>query len=405
MKPLLRLATAVVSLSFAACRGGAQQASTNLVVSSDPALAKVAAQLLPDLAKRAGLELKRPVRIERRSRADLVRYLRAKLDQDMPPAVARATVQAYALLGLAPDTLNLRATLLSLYEEQVAGFYDPDSTALFVLDDQPPGELRGLLIHELVHAVQDQSVDLAALTAPGVDNDRRTAAQAAIEGQATLVMMEYMLEQREGAPVDLGAMPDFADSLRHALGSMMSQFPALASAPAVIRKDLLFPYEAGTGYVQWLWSHGKRLAPFGPYLPRSTEQVMTHDLSDAPVELELDAPAGVSVVRSNVLGRLEVGVLLDAHLGKGGDALSKGWGGDRYALVATAGGGRALVWYSVWDSVAARDRFVHALADHLSGFGAPTTLRPTTVDGRPGAVLRVGAAPAIKARVEGGSRR
>lgn len=401
-----RTAAAVVAaatLSFAAC-GGAQQRplSSNLVVSSDPALARMAAQLLPDLATRAGLELKHPVRIERRSRADLMRYLRHKLDQEMPPDVARNTVEAYALLGLAPDTLNLRATLLSLYEEQVAGFYDPDSTALFVLDDQPADQLRGLLVHELVHAIQDQSVNLDALTDPKLDNDTRTAAQAAIEGQATLVMMEYLLEQREGRPVDLGSMPDFADSLREAMAAARSQFPALADAPAVIRQSLLFPYEEGTAYVQALWSRGKRLAPFGAYLPRSTEQVMTHDLSDAPVELVLDPPSNVAVLHSDVLGRLEVGILLDAHLGRGGAALSKGWGGDRYVLLSLAGGGRCLVWYSVWDNVAARDRFVDALSAHMSGFGATATLEPTTVDRHPGAVLRVGRVPRVTAHVEGG---
>ena len=79
---------------------------------------------------------------------------------------------SYALLGLVPDTLDLRAVLLSLYTEQVAGFYEPDSTALFVMDDQPASALQGLLIHELVHAVQDQTVDLHALTDPDLGNDR-----------------------------------------------------------------------------------------------------------------------------------------------------------------------------------------------------------------------------------------
>ncbi len=398
----MRLAAVVVSLFFAACSGGAQQEPGKLVISSDPELAKVAARLLPDLARLSGLELKRPVRIERRSHADLIRYLRAKLDQDMPPALARRTVEAYALLGLAPDTLNLRATLLSLYSEQVAGFYDPDSTALFVLDDQPPAGLRGLLIHELVHAVQDESVSLSGLTDPHLDNDRREAAQSAIEGQATLVMMEYVLDQRDGAPLGIGSMPDLADSLRHALAGLRAQFPALAGAPAVIREGLLFPYEDGTGYVEALWHGGRRRAPFGPYLPRSTEQVMTHDLSDSPVELTLEAPSGVSVLHSDVLGRLEVGILLDAHVGADANRFSKGWGGDRYVLVPASGGGRALVWYSVWDTEAARDLFVRSLSAHLSGFGAPTTLDPVSVDGHPGAELRVGAAPPVKAHVAHG---
>ena len=38
---------------------------------------------------------------------------------------------AYRLFGLLPDTLELRGLLLDLYAEQVAGYYDPDSTTLF----------------------------------------------------------------------------------------------------------------------------------------------------------------------------------------------------------------------------------------------------------------------------------
>jgi len=400
VKSLSKVAAVLAALSFHACGGYAQVPVSDLVVSSDPQLAELGAKLLPDLAKRSGLELKRPVRIERRTRGELERYLRFKLDEEMPPERARSTVEAYSLLGLVPDTLHLRAMLLSVYTEQVAGFYEPDSTALFVLDDQPASALQGLLLHELVHAVQDQTVDLSALTDPRLDNDRRTAAQAAIEGQATLVMLEYLMEQRAGHPIDLGSIPDMGSSIRSALSGMRQQFPELAAAPAVIRDELLFPYEDGTGYVEALWrKDGDHPAPFGRYLPRSTEQVVTHDLADTPVELSLTPPPGVKVLRTDVLGRLDLGILLDAHLGNGHARLAGGWGGDRYALLADSGGGRSLVWFSVWDDAAARDRFVRALEGGLSDFGAPATLSATEVDGRPGAVLRVGAPPAVSAHV------
>ena len=160
------LACSVALLVFGACGGTAQQPESELVVSSDATLRKLASELLPDLAARSGLELREPVRLEMRSREELVRYLESKLDEELPEEEARATVEAYALFGLVPNTLDLREVLLALYTEQVAGFYEPDSTALFVMDDQPEALLEGLLVHELVHAVQDQWVDLGALTDP-----------------------------------------------------------------------------------------------------------------------------------------------------------------------------------------------------------------------------------------------
>jgi len=324
MKVLVRVAGAVALLASAACGTDAQQASS-LVTSSDRELGALASALLPDLARRSGLDLKEPVRLEMRSRAQLVTYLEHKLDEELSAEEARSTVASYALLGLVPDTLDLRALLLGLYTEQVAGFYEPDSTALFILDDQPAAALQPLLVHELVHAVQDQSADLEALTDPDLGNDRVIAAQAAIEGHATLVMLEFLAEQMRGAPVDLSEVPDLSTTLRPALEGMGAQFPALAGAPRVLQAGLLFPYLEGAGYVHSLWSRGERAAPFGPLLPLSTEQVLTGERSDAPVRLALRVTGGTDVHQDD-LGRLELGVLLDAHLGEGGGARAAGWG-------------------------------------------------------------------------------
>ena len=259
MRPRL-LWTPLICLAAVAAGCGAQTRS-ELVVSSDAELAALAAELLPDLARRSGMELRRPVRLESRSRAELVRYLTTKLDEDLPEEEARARTADYAHLGLVDPDTDLRALLLELYTEQVAGFYEPDSAALYVLDDQPPEALQGLLVHELVHAVQDQSADLRALTLT--------------LGGAMLVMFEYLTEQMTGAPIDLGAVPDFAAQIGPALASMTTQFPALAGAPRVIRESLVFPYVDGAGYVQRLWSGGGRASPFdAERLPRSTEQVL-----------------------------------------------------------------------------------------------------------------------------------
>jgi hypothetical protein len=392
------LACSVALLVFGACGGTAQQLESELVVSSDATLRKLASELLPDLAARSGLELREPVRLEMRSREELVRYLESKLDEELPEEEARATVEAYALFGLVPDTLDLREVLLALYTEQVAGFYEPDSTALFVMDDQPEALLEGLLVHELVHAVQDQWVDLGALTDPKLGSDRATAAQAAIEGHATLVMLEYMAEQAQGTPVDLGALPNFANLLRSQLEGARDQFPALAAAPPVIQESLLFPYLEGAGYVHGLWAQGDRVAPFGEYLPKSTEQILGGTADDVPIELAMSV-SGADILHEDVLGRLELGVMLDQHLGPGSARFADGWGGDRYVLVEVGTGERGLIWYSVWDDEAARDRFVERFRDALGSLGGGASLEVMEVGGRAATVLRVGATDGVSVEV------
>jgi hypothetical protein len=368
-----------------------------MVISSDPELARIAESLLPGLAERSGLALREPVRLERRSRAQLAAYLRAKLDEELPVEEARSVVDAYALLGLVPPDLDLRRVLLGLYGEQIAGFYEPDSTALFVMDDQASADLEPLLMHELVHAIQDQHTDLSALVGPDVESDRATAAQAAVEGHATLVMMEYMAEQMMGMRLDLATLPDFGPQLRAALETTRSQFPELAGAPLVIQESLLFPYLEGAGFVQALWSRGERVAPLGDYLPQSSEQVMEHDLGDVPVGLRLEV-SGARTVDDDVLGRLSLGVLLREHVGDAGQGLDAGWAGDHYALTERLDGRRGLVWYVIWDDTASRDRFASAVQDVLGRFGGPATLERADVEGRPATVLRIGALEGVASR-------
>ena len=366
----------VLVTAAGACGGGAQEPSSDLVISSDPELRRLAAEILPGLADRAGLELLAPVRLERRTRQELIGYLMIKLDEEFPEDEAEATVRTYAMLGLVEPDLDLRALLLDLYTEQVAGFYEPDSTALFVMDDQPRDALEGLLLHELVHAVQDQTQDLDAMTSEERGNDRAAAAHAAIEGHATLVMLEFMMERMTGEPVDLSEVPGLAEQLLPALGDMGAQFPALAGAPDIIQRSLLFPYVYGAGFVQELWAQEGRVAPFGPHLPISTEQVMEGALDDPPIAVDLGVEGG-RVIHSDVLGRLEIEVLLEAHLGPEAGSAAEGWGGDRFVLVAP-------------DDEDSRDEFLDTFGPVLGRLGGTAELVGIQVGGRPGLLLTVG---------------
>jgi hypothetical protein len=382
---------AVALVVGGACSSHAQEPAPPLVESSDPELRRLAGEILPGLAERAGLDLVEPVRVERRTREELVAYLRYKLDEDLPAREAALTVEAYAMLGLVEPDLDLRGLLLELYTEQVAGFYEPDSTALFVMEDQPQEALKSLLLHELVHAVQDQTVDLEAITSDEHGNDRAAAAHSAIEGHATLVMLEFMMEGMTGQAVDLATMPSVADQLMPALDGMREQFPALAGAPTIIQRTILFPYAQGAGFVQRLWASEGRVPPFGPWLPASTEQVIEGSLDDPPIQVEVEVTGG-TVLHDNVLGRLESEVLVETHLGAPTPDLTEGWEGDRFVLVEADGGAfRALAWASIWEDEAARDAFVARMAPALaSGVAAETSLTPLDVDGRAAALLIIG---------------
>lgn len=383
----------VILLPGVAC--GQESPTGGQVVSSDAALQETANALLQDVSERSGLSFSGPVRVEWRSEEQLVRYLTFKLDEEFQEGEVERIRDSYALLGLVPETLDLGALFLALYTEQVAGFYDPDSLALYVRSGQDEETVESVLVHELVHAAQDQFADLEALTARARGNDRQIAAQAAAEGHATLVMLEYALEKQQGVEVDLVAIPDFIDLMGPPLAGAASSSPVLSTAPGIVRESLIFPYVQGTEYVRVLWQRRPgRPPPFGELLPHSTEQVLEPDRAfgpepDAPVDLDISG-GGASVTYTNSLGVAEIGILFDEVAGDGRPI--SGWEGDRFALVEGDGGGRGLVWWSVWEDEAARDAFVsrgQAVAAALTD----ATLEPDMVDGRYAAVLTVGAVP------------
>ncbi len=385
-------------LGVAAC-GGPTGADTTWVTSADPALARMAEDLLQPLAEKAGLELKAPVRVEWRSKEALERYLRVKVDEELPEAEAADMSAAYQLLGLFPSDVDLRALLLELHLEQVAGFYDPDSTALFVMEEQPDNMIRTILVHELVHAIQDQTTSLDSITAKERGGDAQTAAQSAIEGHATLVMLEFMAEEMQGTPVDVAQIPDFASRIQPMLEAARTQYPALAEAPRVVQESLLYPYLAGAGFVQALWlARGDRPAPFGDDLPQSTEHIddpsrFTGALRDEPTKVTLQG-VGSAYAYAEGLGQLGTRILLEELVDPSAGQLASGWDGDQFALWADRS---ALTWVTVWDDSDARDAFVASLT------GAGHDVTASSRDGRPLAVLQVGSAPVVEVALIGGA--
>lgn len=397
-----RWASFALPLLFTSLACGGSE-GTALVTSSDPRLAAIAVRILPDLASRSGMELREPVRVERRSRAELERYLEFKIDEEFPEGRAELVSEAYGLLGLVPGDIDLRRTLKALYLEQVAGFYDPDSTTLFVLDDQPDEAIESLLVHELVHAIQDQNTNLDSITAPGLDNDRRVAAQAAIEGHATLVMFEFLLMRQGQGVFDLTDVPDFSARLGPALEAARMESPTLAGVPLVLQESVLFPYQGGVTFVEALWKErGGRPPPFGSDLPTSTEHILhPEDFArgpDVPRTVEVSVEDGWTRLYEDTLGELELGILLETVGASRAHAI--GWGGDRYVLLGDEDGRRSLAWFGVWDTEAQRDKFVHELEPRLSAFPQRASLTALEINGLPATRLLIGDVPNVTASVK-----
>ena len=328
-------------------------------------LAAMVDSLTPSVETATGLTFKQKPHSAMRSREQVHRYLANKLEQELPESKASALEQAYRLFGLLGDSTRVRPLLLDLLTEQVVGFYDPDSTTLFAVRGSDPEQLRLVLAHEMVHALQGQYTPLDSLLERQHDNDRQLAAQAILEGQAMLASLRALAPGR-----DLLNDPTVWETLRSQVASSQASMPQFAAAPLVIRRELVFPYVDGAEFMRWWSTSGHTgLMPYGPRMPRSTEQILhpaRYLSGDEPVALHF-ADSSSAVLLQDDLGELDIRTL-EAVAGDTtaqGQTPPIGWGGDLYRLYQTPDG-PALVWFTAWDSGAAASRFAAAVGQALA---------------------------------------
>jgi hypothetical protein len=374
----LLLGGALVLLLLAGCRG------TPPAGSSEDVMERLVDSLRGPVEEATGLSYKSRPRSAIRSKRQVRAYLINKLDEELPPSKLAGMETAYRLFGLLPDTLQLRSLLLDLYTEQVAGYYDPDSATLFGVEGADRAQLRLVLAHEMVHALQGQYLPLDSIMEAKSNNDRLAAAQAVLEGQATLASINVLAPGQ-----DVMTNPEFWEIYRDQVREQQSSMPVFARAPLVVREALIFPYLAGAEFMRW-WESSplQDTVPYGPRMPVSTEQILfpeRYARNDVPVTLSF--PPDTDALYEDVLGEMEIRVLIAGLRGaREVRAVAPiGWAGDRYRVYPSADG-PALVWYVVWDDTRAAERFTWGYGGKLRATSRPgyrTALESLDVEGKP----------------------
>jgi hypothetical protein len=173
--------------------------------------------------------------------------------------------------------------MLALYDSQVLAFYDPLTHTYFAVRQLPESvgvlsdseALRdSVVIHELVHALQDQRFGAAQRDlALQHDTDGELAYHALLEGEASLVMLEYLLE-KEGQSFDEAVKSDVLVGAMSAASAAEKSLDA--KAPRYFVESLKFPYFDGLklvvdGYRRGGW---KELDRMHANPPRSTREVL-----------------------------------------------------------------------------------------------------------------------------------
>jgi hypothetical protein len=236
-----------------------------------------------DLERLRGLTFVRDVTQRTVDRDALRALLRAEVVKSVPysPEQYVSILAAFQLIDSSSPALIDK--LLDLYQSQVLAFYDPHSHTYFAVRELPEAMAglgdaemlrQSVVMHELMHALQDQRFDASRRDEQlQKDVDAELAYHALLEGEATLVMIDYLLDRA-------------GQSLQTAIdGDMLVNLAAMTSAadksidpstPRYFVESLKFPYIEGLrlvvdGYRRGGWKEIDRMHA-NP--PRSTREVL-----------------------------------------------------------------------------------------------------------------------------------
>lgn len=316
-------------------------------------------ELLKFITETRGLEPLEPVEVELQDEEVFLDGLFEDFDEEEDLAGVNATLSA---LKLVPQDFDLEDELRGTLETGVVGYYDPEADLLYVRGTSLTPFVEVTLVHELVHALQDQHFGLEDLL--DIDDDEAfSGAQALVEGDAEQVAREYLftLSFEEQSQL-LAEAQSFLGPASEGRGGV-----------DVLDAVLGFPYIHGPEFVAALVEQQgyERVDAAFDDPPRSTEQILHPEaylFGEDPLQVDVPDADG-EVVDDGSIGEFLLAYLLDPS-GSDQDAVeaAEGWGGDAYVTWREEGRIVTAVRF-VMDGAADRQELLDALRGWAEAHG------------------------------------
>ena len=353
-------------------------------------------EVLHFASKDTGLPIRKKVKRTIVSRAQVEKYIGEKFKDDADRIRFERSELVQKKFGLLPRTFDLHNFLIKLLTEQVAGYYDEKTKTMNLLDWNEPDMQRPVMAHELTHALQDQSYDLAKMSKHDeeiekhgledldalISNDEgSTCRSAVLEGQAMIVLLDYVLAPQDGS---VQKMPGIVDMMQASMEKSRGS-PVFDSAPLLLQEELAFPYRQGMKFIRdLLVAGGKQLAYTGVLarMPQTSREIMEPKeyLAGRRVPALLLPDLGFlkkdyEPYDAGAVGQLDVRILLRTYADEEMDKrLSTEWRGGAYYAAGRRGAKPpdrnstahiGLFYISKWATEAAAKEFARTYEDAL----------------------------------------
>jgi len=348
-------------------------------------------EILKFASRDTALPIKSTVKRQLVDRDGVTAFVQKHLAEDDDAQRLRRSELVLKKFGLLPRDFNLQNFLIVLLREQVAGYYDPQTKTVNLLDWIDPEQQKPVLAHELTHALQDQAFGLERYLKAGgdlggrtgeptvadIENDEASAAhQAVVEGQAMVVLLDYELAPTGQTVVN---SPQIVDALKAWMVTGTADSVEFRNAPLYIREALTFPYRYGLDFeAELLTKAGKDKAYSEVFRkgPRTTREIMQPDTYLAgEVIPPLPLPnlqhdfAAYDKFDVGAVGEFDVAILVDQYAGvEVSKRLYPHWRGGFYYAARPKGDPTAplgLLYVSRWSDAERAAEFASVYARGL----------------------------------------
>jgi hypothetical protein len=349
-------------------------------------------QILQFASKDTLFPIKHEVKRRLVSRDEVESYVSKHTTEDEDAKRLRRSELVLKKFGLLPRDFDLGKFLVVLLKEQVAGYYDPKTKTVNLLDWVGVEQQKPVLAHELTHALQDQSYALEKYMKPAdtdldkkkeitpqdIENDEiSTTRQAVVEGQAMVVLVDYMLTPMS---LSLKDSPQVVQALKEGMLVGTADAVQFQNAPIYMKEALTFPYRYGIDFVAELLTQGGKEKAFAALFqnpPRTTRQIMEPRTYLAGERIEpMRLPDFRQIFKNyerfdvGAIGEFDVAILIDQYAGAdAAKELYPHWRGGYYYAARPKGDPAAplaLIYVSRWSNAERASEFAGIYARALA---------------------------------------
>lgn len=282
------------------------------------------AQLVAFVETERGLEFKTPPVVEVLDDDEFSERLLEDFDDDVEDL--ELVQDLYRALGLIDAEVDLVETVRSFLDIGVLGVYDPETDELLVRGTQLTPYTQQTVVHELVHALDDQWFDLDRPEMDDAVDESSFGFSALTEGDARHIetIWEESLSAEERDELE-------AEEMSYAADVDIDIF----SIPSIVLDLFTAPYKLGQPFVEAIRIDGGLDAIDAAFEspPLTSEQVIDpFRYLDGEEAIEVEPPeAEGEVIDEGAFGQLVLVLMLANSLSpeESRDAAS-GWGGDWY---------------------------------------------------------------------------